>query len=110
MAILRDVDEMIQRDRDEGLYVRLALVAGDPQRWSTILFPDLFRNNREDVNDLLDDEGMINDPNVTLKFKETPDPAHAEEILHGLLGNPIGTLTAADTMVAGAGPFWKADE
>jgi hypothetical protein len=108
LDILRYMDGVIQRDRDEGLYLKLALVAGDPQRWLTILFPDVFHDDREDVRDLLDDEGMINNSNVTLKFKETPDPAAAADILTGLLSNVSGVLRAEDTMGAGTGPFWTA--
>jgi hypothetical protein len=101
---------VIQKDRDEGLYLKLALVAGDPQRWLTFLFPHLFNDNREDVSDLLDEEAMISNPNVTLKFKDTPDPAHAEEILAGLLGHAGGVLTAVDTFNPGTGKFWAKED
>jgi hypothetical protein len=70
------------------------------------IFPHLFQDSREDVSDLLDDEGMMNNPNVTLKFKDTPDPADAAQILTGLLGNGSGVLSAEDTMASGSGPFW----
>lgn len=104
------MDGVIQKDREEGIYLKLALVAGDPQLWLTMLFPHLFQDEREDVSDLLDEEAMINDPSVTLKFKDTPDPAHAAEILSGLLGNGMGVLTAVDTFSAGTGKFWEAGD
>jgi hypothetical protein len=110
LDILRHMDGEIQRDRDEGLYLKLALVAGDPQFWLSMLFPHLFQDKREDVSDLLDDEDMLNTSNVTLKFKETPDPVDAAQVLSGLLGDGGGILRAEDTMDAGVGRFWSRED
>jgi hypothetical protein len=104
---LHEIEEKVQQAKEEGVYLKLALVAGDPRTWLTVLFPHLFEVPREDVSDLLDDEGMINAPNVTLKFKETPDPTTAEEILADLLGQRSGVMTANGPFSTGGGKFWE---
>lgn len=110
LIMLRAFSEAEQKSRDEGFYLRLALVAGDPATFFGLLFPHLFSTkDDEDVSDLLDDEGLINDPSVTLKFKETPEPERAEEILSRMLGNATGVLTGS-SFSTGEGKFWDRNE